>query len=681
MAPSGVSPVVTGASILGASPAFTLSGSFPHFYSGQNVHSGLADAIALGLFDGAAAANAGSVLPFSVAPPSHALNSKSFEAANMRLEGFDESPPFDVFHREQTRYASGSGTIAQSPPPFVAMTNANSTLAAPVRANSAATANTASAGSVASSSSASAIAATVQSQHAHATSVANELSDFIKTVDSKRKSLAVQRPGAASSKPGGSKSGSSSAGKKTSKTSALAKFAQFKDSYGEFSNSLIMATSSTNSRTPSSTDSTAKRTPIKRSNSPSPPALPISATSSSPPRLSQPLSLIPANNVHPTHPAHPKPQHKILAEKTAQVRRPSALQYATVLSAVLSESGDSSGSATAGPSKPDAAHLSEDDVFDDATEEMLVVGLPPPKRPPILMPVPLSVSAAENSPLVSADSSKNVYAADPKKVSSGFFPVAASATPLDGLMPNTAMDESSTGMSPALAITAVSTGGFSALRHSSTSSSSGCGTKPPASSLSTSLRSAQATTAVSAGSRLPIVSPADALFVPARTQSAGGEHMTAYIPATPGMARRNSSSAVVGVGGGILTRNFGAFAGASDAAGTGGIGFGVGVSGRGMFYGVGGAAAGGSGIARGFGGSGGVGGGVGVGVTVGVGVGGVGMGANTARVGSAPMEVPSARRKMFMRPNWVTDEENGDDDDEDEFDGDATGTVARGAYY
>ncbi|KAJ3031932.1 UNVERIFIED_CONTAM: autophagy protein 13 [Siphonaria sp. JEL0065] len=80
---------------MGVSPAFTLSGSFPR--SHNNGKSGLTDAIAMGLFDGAQQG-----LPFSVKRSGDENVAKtSMDSDRKSLEdifsGMEESPPFNVF--------------------------------------------------------------------------------------------------------------------------------------------------------------------------------------------------------------------------------------------------------------------------------------------------------------------------------------------------------------------------------------------------------------------------------------------------------------------------------------------------------------------------------------------------------------------------------------------------------
>ncbi|KAJ3133677.1 hypothetical protein HK100_004224 [Physocladia obscura] len=306
-----------------------------------------------------------------------------------------------------TAAVSSSRTVAQSPPPFVTLTNLG-------RQGTAGTFDAAE--SFGSNGSATSV---LQIQHVHATSVTNDLSEFLKGVESKRRSLAVvlktQSGSATPLKVGESGELSNLSGasalvrtQHNSKTNTLARFKILKDSYQEFTNSLISATgaaarqqsfyslekspSLSNLRQitlPSRSGTPPLQPPppqVLFSTSPSSPLLksanfsqatthaiatPPSATAS--PKNSSPLSSSPITNSSPA--ILTINTLKSLAvpttTTTAQIRRPSSLHYNTILSTVMSESScdDGSGSAFAVSNASNATSISSP-IFDDLGEKV-----------------------------------------------------------------------------------------------------------------------------------------------------------------------------------------------------------------------------------------------------------------------------------------------------------------------
>ncbi|KAJ3076437.1 autophagy protein 13 [Podochytrium sp. JEL0797] len=321
-------------------------------------------------------------------------------------------------------------------------------------------------------------------QYQHAGAVVGELGEFLKTVDSRRRSLAAGSRG----KGGLLMEGSEVSGglKKGTKIQSLAKFKQLKDSYHEFSHSLTTATGGRASAEPG-VGSARTATP------PPPPVLfTTSPTTPSKPAPAQPLHVAP----HGASPKHFDILHRgstpLIRASTPPtlshyhdkpiLRRPSSLHQVSVLSTVMSESGDDSSSSSAATAPAIASPIPEEHGDPTAARERV------PQRPP-----PANTDAPPTSSRWTRPLKFPAAVLEPARVSSGFFPVADPAGRFnsDRTSSNLSSTGSSAGVmgpdevmrtqSPALPIHAVAVGGGSGTVGQGVASSS----------LSTSLRSQQ----------------------------------------------------------------------------------------------------------------------------------------------------------------------------------------------
>ncbi|KAJ3407998.1 hypothetical protein CcCBS67573_g00334 [Chytriomyces confervae] len=669
-----------GGSVGGVSPGLNISGSFPKSLrgiptgsgaGGSNAGAGLADAIAMGLFDGAQG------LPFSIGRRPDGFEADRKTSDDVFL-GLEESPPFDLFmHRDMSKYPrsgtsmssnhsvgsnttssrrnsinvlprrtggipftttilepkpddmssqpsslnSATGTLlasrgsslpiipgstpprapfvssiifttpsftsnasfpggrspvpgvssTQNPPPIVSMTRR-----APNRRVLGVSPG----------------AKTSEQLQQQVASITHELGDFIRGVEGKRKSLVLRHRQSAPgylNKMGSGVDGSESSSVRRSSKNSLVKFAQLKDSYQEFSNSLVAATSSPK--------------PIPHRSSTPPPVV----FSNSPPTTSSRFGSSPkgayfqpsaeagspsgkqrfvTSSLGRSPPGAAAAQGSYRSEKP-QLRKPSSLQFATtVLSTVLSESGNGDDSSSGSNPVTSAQLPATSPIVEESNALLISRDRTPKKPPPASGVIPSVIPPAE--PLWSRGGKPvHVYSADPARVSSGFFPVSDVCKTGGVEVEQSELGSKDRSASPAFPIKPLD---VHLLGNQSTASSS----------LSTSLRTQ--------GGIVPATAP---VKIPDYSCDASGSARV-YEP----LSRRNSS-------GGLLSKVNSPFATAAATVG-------VAIS------------------------------------SEGAGVVGKNPGVNTSRFGSAPVEVPFGRRTFSDRnrgdreDSWNIGEDDGD---------------------
>ncbi|KAJ3227097.1 autophagy protein 13 [Chytriomyces hyalinus] len=493
----------------GGSPTFQFSESFPRNHGGVRLESGsagsnggagLADAIAMGLFDGVQG------LPFSMGRRPNDLGTGGSigqadqKSLNDLFLGLDETPPFDAFrHRDMSKYPRSGASLSSNPSvgsitsdsrrnsmnalsparireiPFTSTIldiKHDETSFQPSSLNSVTGALTLSRGSslpiIPGSSpprppfvSSIIFNAPALSNHnsfggsynflsqspppfvsmthrrilgvpsdsktpeqlqQQVATITNELGEFIRGVEGKRKGLVLRQAGHLNQMNSDAEASEGSCAGKTrrqSKTS-LAKFAQLKESYQELSNCLVAAASHS------------KPIPYRSCTPP-----PVVFSNSPPARLSSSPKAYHfqlQNNEFVS--SSPKPRHTTASlgrsppravaasfrSEKPQLRKPSSLQFATTkMNAVLSESGNaddtSSGSDGAASVQPSTTSPVTKESLLDSRDRI-------PKKPPHSGGLVTSSIPMAEAHWTRGTKPVHVYTADPVRVSSGFFPVS-----------------------------------------------------------------------------------------------------------------------------------------------------------------------------------------------------------------------------------------------------------------
>ncbi|KAJ3409497.1 autophagy protein 13 [Chytriomyces hyalinus] len=289
-------------------------------------------------------------------------------------------------------------SLAQSPPPFVSMTHRlpnRRILGGPSDSK------------------------TPEQLQQQVATITNELEEFIRGVEGKRKSLGFRHaPGYLNQVNNGAEASDGTCADKTRRASknSLAKIAPLKDSYQELSNHPVAAASHS------------KPAPLRSS---TPPVV----FSNSPPGTSNRLSSSPTasnfqsqNNEFASLSAKQRYTTSSLGRSPApyrnekpQLRKPSSLQFATTkLGAGLSESGNADDSSSGSDG---AASVQRSTISPIVNESYLDSRDRAPKKPPHSGGLAtLSIPTAE-AHWTCGTKPVHVYTADPARVSSGFFPV------------------------------------------------------------------------------------------------------------------------------------------------------------------------------------------------------------------------------------------------------------------
>ncbi|KAJ3263319.1 autophagy protein 13 [Chytriomyces hyalinus] len=250
--------------------------------------------------------------------------------------------------------------------------------------------------------------------------ITNELEEFIRGVEGKRKSLGFRHaPGYLNQVNNGAEASDGTCADKIRRASknTLTKIAPLKDSYQELSNHLVAAASHS------------KPAPLRSSTPP-----PV-VFSNSPPGTSNRLGSSPTashfqsqNNEFVSLSARQRYTTSSLGRSPApyrnekpQLRKPSSLQFATTkLSAGLSESGNADDTSSG---SDEVASVQRSTTSPIANESFLDSRDRAPKKPPHSGGLAtLSIPTAE-AHWARGTKPVHVYTADPARVSSGFFPV------------------------------------------------------------------------------------------------------------------------------------------------------------------------------------------------------------------------------------------------------------------